>query len=168
MSDGEPAWVHGHPHKPNPVAPPGDGTVAVAGAQGAIAFTLEQLRRLPFTEVDNCHIVSTGHGVSGPFRFGGVTLAALLRAALPPETTWATVDVIGADGFGARLARAAVEEAPPGRPPLLAITIDGAPMSRAQGLTRLVVPTETGDALLQIKWVERIVVHLPERDDEDD
>ena len=42
--------------------------------------------------------------------------------------------------------------------PLLALEIDGRPLSRAQGLVRLVVPGETDDALRQVKWVSEIRV----------
>lgn len=123
-------------------------------------ITLERLHSHPQTEVGDCYIVSTGHGTSGPFRFRGVALAALLAGALAPDLPWQAVDVVSADGFGARLTRVQVEQAAPARPPLLATALDGAPMTRAQGLVRLIVPTETDDALLQVKWVERIVVHL--------
>ncbi|MCB0075748.1 MAG: molybdopterin-dependent oxidoreductase [Caldilineaceae bacterium] len=48
---------------------------------------------------------------------------------------------------------------PPTRPSLLAITLDGQPLTREQGLVRLIVPTETDDALKQVKWVAEIVVY---------
>ena len=154
----EPAWVYRHPHEPNPHAPPGDGSFHLVLPGGALAVPPERLHGYPFFEVDDCYIVSTGHGTSGPFRFGGVRLLDLLRAELPRGQKWDVVDVVSADGFGARLARAALEQAPAARPPLLATRLDGAPLSRAQGLVRLIVPTETGDALLQVKWVERVTV----------
>lgn len=157
----DPAWVHRHPHEPNPHAPPGDGTFHLVLPGGALAVSLQRLQAYPPFEVGDCSIVSTGHGASGPFRFGGVRLLDLLRAELARGAGWDAVDVVSADGFGARLARAALEQAPAARPPLLATWIDGAPLTRAQGLVRLIVPTETGDALQQVKWVGRIVVHAP-------
>lgn len=154
----EPAWVHRHPHEPNPHTPPGDGAFRLVMPDGALDIPLERLHVYPFCEVGDCSIVSTGHGASGPFRFGGVRLLDLLRAELPRGQSWDAVDVVSADGFGARLVRAALEQAPAERPPLLAYRLDDAPMARAQGLVRLIVPTETDDALLQVKWVERVVV----------
>lgn len=155
----EPAWLHGHAHDPNP-APPSlatsfllqhpDGTTQVVD--------LPDLTVLPATQVADCFIVSTGHGTSGPFTFTGVTLADLLRAQLPVALSWQTVDVISADGFGTRLGAAEVL-APTLRPILLAYEIDGAALTRTQGLVRLIVPSETDDALRQVKWVARIVIH---------
>ncbi|MGL4649123.1 MAG: molybdopterin-dependent oxidoreductase [Caldilineaceae bacterium] len=119
-------------------------------------LTPDDLARLPQTELAGCRIVSTGHGESGPFRFGGVTLRDLLHA-LAPTLTPDAVDVVSADGFGARLHLADLSPDDQ-RPPLLAIRVDGAPLSRAQGLVRLIVPSETDDALKQVKWVARVVV----------
>jgi hypothetical protein len=41
---------------------------------------------------------------------------------------------------------------------LLALARDGVPLTREQGLVRLVDPRETDDALRQIKWVAQIVI----------
>jgi hypothetical protein len=38
-------------------------------------------------------------------------------------------------------------------PILLATHIDGRPMTRKEGLVRLIVPSERDDALRQVKWV---------------
>ena len=155
----EPEWVHRHVHEPNPTPPAGDGTFSVILAKGSQTWVaVDDLRALPQVEIANCTIVSTGHGVSGPFVFGGVRLSDLMASVLAPNEGWREVDVIGHDGFGTRLTLADVQAAPQDRPILLAFSFDGAPLTRKQGLVRLVVPTETDDALRQVKWIERIVV----------
>jgi hypothetical protein len=37
--------------------------------------------------------------------------------------------------------------------------LNGQPLTRAQGLIRLIVPAETDDALRQVKWVTQIVIY---------
>lgn len=149
---GEPGWLHRHPHEPNLIPPEGDGAFTVAALTGEQYWTVAELSRLPYTSIADCYIVSTGHGVSGPFVFGGV-LAADFLAALDIAPGWLYLDVISADGFGARLVPADLSAL---RPPLLAYEIDGKPMTRSQGLTRLIVPAETDDALRQVKWIAQI------------
>lgn len=157
MPDAEPAWLHGHAHEPNPVAPAGDGDFLVTFDGSTVHhFTVEALRRLPFSQVADCYIVSTGHGASGPFIFGGVRLSHLLAAVLPETPTWRTLDVVSADGFGVRLTRADLADTLDDRPILLACQLDGTPLTRARGLVRLIVPSEVDDALRQVKWVSRI------------
>ena len=80
----------------------------------------------------------------------------MLARILPPGATWSWVDVVGADGFGARLTPGDVNAPSPGRPIILANAVDGVPLDRARGLVRLIVPAETDDALRQVKWVKRI------------
>lgn len=155
----EPAWLHGHPHEPNPVPPSTDATITLSLPDGkSIHLTVDALRALPFITVPDCTIVSTGHGASGPFTFGGVTLQALLSAFLPVDANWQFVDVVSGDGFGARLQREEVLDDAGGRPVLLAYMLDGAALSREAGLVRLIAPIETDDALKQVKWVAQIVV----------
>ncbi len=155
----EPGWVHGHSHDPNPEPPPGDATIAARLPDGAtVQLSVATLRALPYREIGNCYIVSTGHGTSGPFVFGGVTLADLLVHLLPTAGAWRQVDVVSGDGFGTRLTPADLAEAPAGRPPLLAYKLDGAEMTRQAGLVRLVVPAETDDALKQVKWIARLEI----------
>ena len=151
----QPAWLHGHPHEPNLTPPDGDGSFAVTAAGSQTTVTVDQLRTLPFTEIGDCFIVSTGHGVSGPFVFGGVLLAAFLTHLLPVGQSWRSVDIVSVDGFGARLTPP--DMAAP-RPPLLAFQIDHTAMSRKQGLVRLIVPGEVDDALRQVKWIGQILV----------
>lgn len=155
----EPAWVHGHAHEPNPDLPSGDGSLTLHTLTGeARLFTVEDLRALQYTEVPNCYIVSTGHGASGPLAFGGVRLADLLAHALPLGAVWHHVDIVGADGFGARLTPQDLDATTAQRPILLAYDLDGIPLSRQQGLVRLIVPSEVDDALRQIKWISTITV----------
>lgn len=153
----EPAWVHGHAHEPNPVPPTPDPTLILQRVDGSTAtISLDDLGRLPQATAQDCFIVSTGHGTSGPFTFGGVRLADLLAAYDAHPRAY--VDVISADGFGNRVDAAEL----PGdaaRPILLATHCDGQAMTRAQGVVRLIVPQETDDALRQVKWVARIQVH---------
>lgn len=153
----EPDWVHGHSHEPNPTPPDADAQVNVCMRGGPERiFTVEDLYAFPYAEVHNCTIVSTGHGTTGPFTFGGVCLAEIVARALPPGATWAWVDVAGADGFGTRLAPVDLEIAGNERPVILAYTKNGVPLTRAAGLVRLIVPDAVDDALRQVKWVSRI------------
>jgi hypothetical protein len=72
---------------------------------------------------------------------------------------WTAAMVVSADGFGTRVTaeewRGRPRRARP-RPILLAYAIDGRPLTRAEGLVRLIVPSETDEALRQIKWVGEI------------
>ncbi len=157
--DHEPDWVHGHAHVPNPDLPSGDGSLTLHTPEGkARRFTVEDLRALQYTEVHNCYIVSTGHGASGPMTFGGVRLIDFITHVLTPGATWHHIDVIGADGFGARLTPADLDATTAQRPILLAHTLDGIPLSRSHGLVRLIVPAEVDDALRQIKWISVITI----------
>lgn len=159
----EAAWVHGHAHDPNLLPPEGDGHFVVHTPSGQeIPFTTASLAQLPYSEVGGCLIVSTGHGTSGPFTFGGVLLAELLAHVLGQAAgqaeglaAWRQVDVISADGFGTRLFPAHLAT---GEPILLAYHRDGQPLTRTQGLVRLVVPAERDDALRQVKWIARIEI----------
>lgn len=153
-------WVHGHPHEPNPLPPAGNGDFVVHTPQsGEVAVALSDLAALPFTEIPGCLIVSTGHGTTGPFTFGGALLVDLLAhiwAETAPQPTWRQIDVISTDGFGSRLTPADLAGA---GPVLLAYRRDGQSLTRAQGLVRLIVPSEKDDALRQVKWVTRIEIN---------
>lgn len=146
-----------HSHDPNPEPPSSDPTFTVHAPGGkTITVTVDDLRALPTTDVPGCYIVSTGHGTSGPFTFGGVRLLDLVKHYV--SEPWSQTEVISADGFGNRVYREELEEVDPAGPILLAHTVDGEPMTRDQGLVRLIVPSEEDDALRQVKWVERIIV----------
>ncbi|RIK37194.1 MAG: hypothetical protein DCC55_25055 [Chloroflexi bacterium] len=152
----ESAWLHGHAHEPNP-APPTQVTAITVNPPSAPPLTIDvaDLHRLPTSEATGCYIVSTGHGTSGPFTFAGVRLGDLIDHVLGKEANWRYADVVSADGFGTRV-HAHEAYAATGQPILMAHTLDGAPLTRAQGLVRLIVPTETDDALRQVKWVAKI------------
>ncbi len=156
----EPDWVHGHPHEPNP-APPSRTTHFIVHLPGCVerTYDLSTLERLPQTSIADCYIVSTGHGTSGPFTFGGVRLLTFLEHVIAAGVRWQSVDVISADGFGTRIAHAELQAEPAERAALLALQLDGEPLTREQGLIRLIVPSETDDALKQVKWVDKIVIH---------
>jgi DMSO/TMAO reductase YedYZ molybdopterin-dependent catalytic subunit len=124
------------------------------GTQATI--TVANLASLSQQSIDDCYIVSTGHGTSGPFRFEGVTLADLLAAY--GVNRWSYADVVSADGFGTRVYANEVS-ANPARPILVALACDGKRLTREQGLVRLIVPSERDDALRQVKWVARIELH---------
>ena len=153
----DPTWLHRHVHEPNPDAPGPDSTLILARPDGSEqTISVDDLARLPQQTAADCYIVSTGHGTSGPFTFSGVTLGDLLAAQVGDG--WEYADVVAGDGFGNRVFARELPQ-PPARPILLATGIDGQPMSRQAGLVRLIVPSETDDALRQVKWVARIEVH---------
>ncbi len=146
-----------HSHDPNPETPPGDGRFVVQLPLGRDQpITLADLAALPQSRVDNALIVSTGHGTSGPFVFEGVALKTLVDAlwTQPVES----VEVVSVDGFGNRVFSAEIDTPTPNGPILLATHRDGQPLTRAQGLVRLIVPSETDDALRQVKWIGRVAI----------
>lgn len=147
-----------HRHDPNP-QPPHDDPAFTLHAPGGKTWriTTSKLHALPRSHVAGCYIVSTGHGISGPFTFGGVRLIDLLDAYMTEP--WDNVGVISADGFGNRVFRHELQNPDPAGPILLATTQDGTPLDRASGLVRLIVPSERDDALRQVKWIARIEVH---------
>lgn len=156
----EPAWVHGHAHEPNPAPPSPETTFVILLPDGVtLTWDVSDLQQLPTTAVTDCYIVSTGHGASGPFTFAGVRLQEFLAHVLPAHQRWRTLDVVSADGFGTRLTATDLSQEQPGRPSLLAHTLDGQPLTREKGLVRLIVPTETDDALRQVKWVAQIIIY---------
>lgn len=142
-----------HQHEPNPEPPSVDPAFEFNGPGGIKKqISVDDLARLPQTHVSDCHIVSTGHGTSGPFTFTGVTLLEFVQSQLPKNTVWSQVEVVSADGFGNRVLADELHREI-SRPIILAHTLDGQKMSRRQGLVRLIVPSETDDALRQVKWV---------------
>jgi DMSO/TMAO reductase YedYZ molybdopterin-dependent catalytic subunit len=121
-----------------------------------VQLSVDSLDAMPQVSVSGCYIVSTGHGASGPFTFGGVRLLDVVERFVPDR--WTQVEVISADGFGNRVYRPELEGPSPEGTIILAIRIDGARLTREQGLVRLVVPSEREDALRQVKWVSEIRV----------
>ena len=145
-----------HAHEPNLEPPAGDGSFQLVGRNGRLqTITVPQLKKLPFTEIDECYIVSTGHGTSGPFCFGGVTLQDFAHHFVDGD--WQELEVVSVDGFGNRVFRDEVK-VDIKRPILLAYQIDGQTLSRHDGLVRMIVPQETDDALRQVKWIGEIRV----------
>ena len=146
-----------HAHDPNPTPPSPDPTFTLARPDGTThSVSVSDLHLLPTITVPGCYIVSTGHDTSGPFAFAGVRLLDLVEHYVDGE--WEQVEVISADGFGNRVYRDELVDPDPAGPILLAHTVDGAPLTRQQGLVRLVVPSERDDALRQVKWVGGINV----------
>lgn len=143
-----------HSHDPNPAPPSTSPDFALTLPDGSRqSITPNDLSRLPQTTVPDCYIVSTGHGTSGPFTFGGVAFADFVRYFW--DGKWTQAEVISGDGFGTRLLAEEINS-PTARPILLATAIDGQPLTRAAGLARLIVPSETDDALKQVKWVGEV------------
>ncbi len=150
-----------HSHDPNPEPPGSDAAFwLILPDTTQVRITPAQLQTMPRCTVPNCFIVSTGHGTSGPFTFDGVTLLHLLQRYLLPGQPWSQVEVISGDGFGTRIWAAELTSPGITRPILLSDTVDGTPLSREQGLVRLIVPAETDDALRQIKWVRTVHVRV--------
>lgn len=78
--------------------------------------------------------------------------------SMPIQTpSWQYVDLVSVDGFGTRLTPADLA-ATEDRPVLLAYAKDGMPLTRSQGFVRLIVPSETDDALRQVKWLATITI----------
>lgn len=152
----EPDWLHTHAHEPNPDPPSDDASFALAiSGRGERVVAVEDLAALPQSTVTECYIVSTGHGTSGPFTFGGVRLDDFVESMIPGDAAWRELYVISADGFGNRVL---ADELAENRIFLLATHVDGHPLSRDAGLVRMIVPSETDDALRQVKWIGRIEV----------
>jgi DMSO/TMAO reductase YedYZ molybdopterin-dependent catalytic subunit len=153
---GEPEWLHGHAHEPNPAPPTATTAFILSTPTGkSHVFEVDDLSALDATDVPACYIVSTGHGTSGPFTFSGVRLRDVIDYVLGKDAHWQYADIVSADGFGTRV-QADEVYIDTTRPILLAHTVDGTPLTRAQGLVRLIVPSEVDDALRQVKWVAEI------------
>lgn len=145
------------PHSHDPLQdPPGeDASLQVQGpGTGSIYMDVKRLKGLPAIEQPGCFIVSTGHGTSGPFVFTGPTLATLACHCGIQHYNY--VKVSSGDGFFTFLTQREVQVSLLGRSAMLALEKDGQALSRAQGLVRLVVPTERNDALKQVKWISQI------------
>ncbi len=145
-----------HEHEPNPLPPSPNAELTLHLPDGSVRDVgPAYLRGLDAFTVPDCYIVSTGHGASGPFAFSGVRLLDLVD--LHWSGAWTQVEVVSGDGFGTRASRAELT-APTTRPVLLAHTRDRQPLTRADGLVRLIVPGEVDDALRQVKWVAHVRV----------
>lgn len=148
-----------HSHDPNPEPPSPDPSFHFAGPNGrSQQVTLEDLRALPQISLSDCYIVSTGHGTSGPFTFGGPTLLSFIQSVGIAEEGWQSAEVISRDGFGTRVHAAEIRAERSAETILLAIDKDGEELTRADGSVRLIVPSERDDALRQVKWIGTVRV----------
>lgn len=146
-----------HWHEPIPAPPSEDETLEVRLPNGRFhPLTLVHLLTLPKTTIADCYIISTGHGISGPFTFGGVQLVDVVQHFWQAE--WTQVEVVSADGFGNRVMADELFHPGDTKPILLAYERDGILLTRQQGLIRLIVPSEKKDALRQVKWVGHLSV----------
>ncbi len=141
-----------HAHEPNFEPPTEDPTIRVEwGTEDFHLLGLAELQGFPPTTVENCFIVSTGHGTSGPFAFTGAQLLDVVRRFA--GDVWSSVEVISADGFGNRVMAEELWQPSVAGPILLAYAANGRFLTRQQGLVRLIVPSERDDALRQVKWI---------------
>ena len=144
-----------HSHRPAPHPPDEDASLRIEGPGiGVVCLDVKTLNALPALEQADCYIVSTGHGTSGPFSFSGPSLATVANHCEIQPFNF--VEVSSGDGFFTVLKRQEVLESRLGQTAMLALAKDGQPLSRAQGLVRLIVPTERNDALKQVKWISKI------------
>ena len=144
-----------HSHEPNPEPPSADPSFELTLPDGrSQTITVSDLEKLPETAVANCYIVSTGHGTTGPFTFSGVTLREFVQTYV--SDGWSQAEVISADGFGNRVFAEELAQPDTAGPVILATKVDGRPLTRHEGLVRMVVPSERDDALRQVKWVGMI------------
>lgn len=97
---------------------------------------------------------TTDHGKHGPYKLSGVALLDLINHHI--TAAWAEVEILSADGFGNRVFKAELEANTAEEPILLCTATNDRPLTRAEGAIRLVVPSETDNALRQIKWVQTI------------
>ncbi|WP_420627554.1 molybdopterin-dependent oxidoreductase [Candidatus Leptofilum sp.] len=146
-----------HSHEPNPAPPSDDPSFELLFINGrSQTITVQELHQLPVVSVPDCYIVSTGHGTSGPFTFTGVTLLDFVTHFC--GNAWSEVEVVSADGFGNRVYAHELHQPDPAGSILLAYQMDGEPLTRQQGLVRMIVPSERDDALRQVKWVGKVRV----------
>ena len=142
-----------HAHDPNPNPHSADPAFVLSRPEHPpLSISPANLLALPVTTFENCYIISTGHGISGPFSFSGVTLSQLIDHYAPAG--WSAAQIVGGDGFGAMVTVGEFGQA------LLAHTRNGRPLGRQQGLIRLIIPSEQDDALRQVKWVSQINLSL--------
>ena len=146
-----------HSHEPNPAPPTDDPKFELVLPNGrSQTITVKNLRQLPVVSVADCYIVSTGHGISGPFTFAGATLLDFVNHYC--KEPWSQVEVVSADGFGNRVLAKELHQPDSAGPILLAYDMNGQPLTREQGLVRMIVPSEQDDALRQVKWVGLVKV----------
>ena len=150
MNNHDPLQPHSHDN--NEVPPNDDPTITVVVPDGAThLLDVAALQLLPQTTYT--YEYHTDHGVHGPYALVGVALRDLVDAVYSAE--WQQAEIISADGFGNRVSAEEVY-ATKGNPILLCYQSDETLLTRQHGLIRLVVPSETDNALRQVKWVATI------------
>jgi len=144
-----------HAHSNNTIPPDSDTRLTLVFADASKKMvTLESLKQdYPVTRYSYTYV--TDHGVHGPYILTGVTLLDLLVEA--PDD-WSELEVLSADGFGNRLLRSELLDTE--KPAMLYYRSDARMLTRQNGLVRLVVPSETDNALRQVKWVREIRVKV--------
>ena len=146
-----------HSHDNNPTPPDHDLTLTLVRPNGTRhTITAEALRReYPTAEIP-AYGYTTDHGRHGPYHLRGVALLTLIQQEV--AEAWTAVVVLSADGFGNQLTAAELQNPDPAGPVLLCYESDGRPLGREQRTIRLVVPSETDNALRQVKWVREVRV----------
>ena len=147
-----------HSHDNNPEPPYIDPTLIFLAPNGdKKEISLADLMADYDQTVIPAYTYMTDHGMHGPYKLEGVGLLDLINQELGPQAEWGEVEIISADEFGNRLYRD--ELVPAGfAPVLLCHRSNNEQLRRIQGLVRLVVPSETDNALRQVKWVREIRV----------
>ena len=146
-----------HSHDSNLLPPSNDPEFNLRFPDGQeVNIGLKTLPLFPRTTLTDCYIVSTGHGTTGPFAFSGVNLIQFIEYYIDDPKSWNQVEVISGDGFGTRILKEELLGQGPAKPIVIVDFLDGRPMTRNEGLFRLIVPGETDDALRQVKWIARL------------
>lgn len=138
-------------HHNNTTIPETNSEIFLEFADGESTLSLEELKNKYPQSVIEAYTYVTNHGVYGPYRLEGVSLLDLI-----PETfsNWSEVEVISADNFANTLSKAELIAAK--EPAMLYYLSDGKSLDSKHGPIRLVVPSETDNAIRQIKWVKQI------------
>ncbi len=137
-------------HHNNQRPPDDDTTISVINPDGAqLDFSLATLVSFPQSELT--YSFSTDHGKHGPYRLSGVALRDIFVGL-----TFTVAEVLSADAYGTRIYAHEINRSD--QPILLCTHKDGHLIGRNEGLIRLIVPSETDNALRQIKWVRHITL----------
>lgn len=156
MTETDPLQPHSHANNSEP--PSADPSIELSLPSGRCKqLTLTDLSA--YQQTSFSYSYQTDHGVHGPYLLSGVALRDLLQAEY--ASPFREVEVWSVDRFGNRIYAAELTQSPPLTDPILLCTSsDGRPLTRANGLVRLVVPSETDNALRQVKWVAKLIVKI--------
>lgn len=145
-----------HKHSNNTTPPRGNSNITLYNTDSSsVELSLEQLQMNYPPSIIPAYTYVTDHGVHGPYKLEGVSLKDLITKEV--KTPWSELEVLSADGFGNRLSKEEIFAK--GDPIMLYFKTDGEMLTKQHGLVRLVVPSETDNALRQIKWVKTINVN---------